>query len=161
MEKEPTLAALINQRKGTRSYVRLSRDCGGNPSRARLQQMATQKLREFPDPETIQCLSRGLGATVTEIILASARSLGLSVAVGDPGALVVAGAGNLSPGAQDVILGLARELLKREDSSEGKVTDLFRGRTTIDEEDRELFERYKRHAAFGEEDEADEQEDPA
>lgn len=158
MEKEPTLAALINLRKGDRSYEALSRDCHGNPSRARLQQMATQKLREFPDPETIQGLSRGLGATVTDIILASARSLGLSVAVGDPDALVVAGAGNLDAGAQDVILGLARELLKREDPSEGTVTDLFRGRKFIDEEDRELFERYKQHAAFGE---ADEREDPA
>lgn len=148
MEKEPNLAALINLRKGDRSYERLSRDCGGNPSRARLQQIATGELKEFPDPETIQCLSRGLGATVTDIILASARSLGLNVAIGDPEALVVAGAGALDPSAQDVILGVARELLKREDSSSGTVTELFPGPTTLDDEERILFERYKLHAAF-------------
>jgi hypothetical protein len=158
MEKEPNLAALLLKRKGDRSFERVSRDCGGNPSANRLQQIATKPLNEFPTPETIKCLARGLPATVTEITLAAARSLGLNVAIGDPEALTVAGAGNLDAAAQDVILGVARELIKRDEgSSGGTVTDLFHGRATIDDKDRELFERYKRHVAYTE----TEREDPA
>ena len=73
------LRELIAGTKGERSYEALSRDCGGVPTSKRLHQLATTTLKNFPDPPTIEGLARGLGVTVTEIVLASARSLGLSV----------------------------------------------------------------------------------
>jgi hypothetical protein len=112
MEPDSTLATLILSRKGSRSYERLSRDCGGFPTANRLQQIATKDLSEFPTPDTIRGISRGLGSTVTEVTLAAARSLGLNVHAGDPDALVLAGAGALPADAQEVIFAIARQLLK-------------------------------------------------
>lgn len=73
------LRELIAGTKGERSYEALSRDCGGAPTSKRLHQLATTTLKNFPDPLTIQGLARGLGVSVTEVVLASARSLGLPV----------------------------------------------------------------------------------
>ena len=73
------LRDLIAGTKGERSYETLSRDCGGTPTAKRLHQLATAEPKNFPDPPTIQGLARGLGVTVTEVVLASARSLGLAV----------------------------------------------------------------------------------
>jgi hypothetical protein len=112
METELNLSDLLLARKGSRSYERLSKDCGGFPTANRLQQIATKDISEFPTPDTIRGLSRGLGSTVTEVTLAAARSLGLSVHAGDPDALVLAGAGRLSADAQEVIFTIARQLLK-------------------------------------------------
>lgn len=57
------LAELIQTAKGGRSYEQLSIDSGGRPGRQRLQQLATTKLKNFPDPDTIIALSKGLGVS--------------------------------------------------------------------------------------------------
>src|SRR6184192_1627626 len=105
-----TLARLIAQRKGDRSFKRLSADCGGTPTANRLQQMATKDISAFPDPETIRGMAMGLGTTITEVTLAVARSLGLNVTSGEPDALIVAGAGTLPAEAQEAILAVSREM---------------------------------------------------
>lgn len=105
-----TLARLIGQRKGDRSFKRLSLDCGGIPTANRLQQMATKDINAFPDPDTIRGMSLGLGTTITEVTLAIARSLGLNVASGEPDALTLAGAGALPVEAQEAIISVSREM---------------------------------------------------
>jgi len=105
-----TLARLIAQRKGDRSFKRLSTDCGGTPTANRLQQMATKDISAFPDPETIRGIAMGLGTTITDVTLAVARSLGLNVSSAEPDALIVAGAGALPAEAQEIILGVSREM---------------------------------------------------
>jgi hypothetical protein len=110
---EQTLAGLIADRKGTRSYDRLSRDCGGVPTSKRLHQLATVTPKNFPDPDTIRGLAAGLGVTVTDIVMASARSLGLSVYTGnDPSALSIGGAGELPDSAKETLTTVAREFIK-------------------------------------------------
>ncbi|MFC9768932.1 hypothetical protein, partial [Rhodococcus jostii] len=113
MSDEPNLAALIADRKGRRSYDRLSDDCGGTPSSGRLHQMATRTLKNFPDPDSIRGMANGLGVTVTDIVMASARSLGLSVYTGnDPSALSIGGAGDLPDSAKETLTTVAREFIK-------------------------------------------------
>ncbi|WP_368681010.1 hypothetical protein R1X32_42585 [Rhodococcus opacus] len=113
MSDEQTLAGLIADRKGTRSYDRLSRDCGGVPTSKRLHQLATVTPKNFPDPDTIRGLAAGLGVTVTDIVMASARSLGLSVYTGnDPSALSIGGAGELPDSAKETLTTVAREFIK-------------------------------------------------
>ncbi|KRE67760.1 hypothetical protein ASG92_14100 [Arthrobacter sp. Soil736] len=69
----PTLAQLILSRKVGRSFERLAENCGGEPAGRRLQQIANGRpMRNFPDPETITALARGLGVS-EEVIHASAR----------------------------------------------------------------------------------------
>ncbi|HEX9227838.1 MAG TPA: hypothetical protein VF885_14465, partial [Arthrobacter sp.] len=99
--------------KDGRSYSRLSEDCGGNPAARRIQQMANgaRPMRNFPDPETVTALAAGLGVSTQEVLLASARSLGIDVD-GTSKALVIPGAMALPESAQRVVTDLARELLR-------------------------------------------------
>lgn len=117
---QPTLAELIATKKGARSYAKISKDCGGVPTDRRLQGMATTPIKAFPDVETIQGLAIGLRVNVTDVVVASARSLGLSVAVSDPGALILPGAGHLPDSAKEVLTDVAGELLKMQQSSGAK-----------------------------------------
>lgn len=113
MTTDVDLKALIASHKGRRSYERLSLDCGGTPTAARLHQLATIPQKNFPDPDTIAGLARGLGVPVTEVVMCAARSLGLRVSSGyDPDALVLADAGLLSNSARDAITTLVREMHK-------------------------------------------------
>jgi hypothetical protein len=110
---EPNLAVLIADRKGTRSYDRLAEDCGGTPSSGRLHQMATRPLKNFPDPDSIRGMANGLGVTVTDIVMAAARSLDLPVYTGnDPSALSIGGAGTLPDSAKEALTSVAREFIK-------------------------------------------------
>lgn len=107
------LATLIATHKGQRSYDRLSLDCGGTPTSARLHQLSSKAPKNFPDPLTIKGLAKGLGTTVTEVVAASASSLGLDVHFGtDPSALTIGDVGALPDGARDAIAAVAREMLK-------------------------------------------------
>jgi sirohydrochlorin ferrochelatase len=124
-EQQFDLAALLRARKGDRSYERLSRDCGGFPTANRLQQIATKQLNEFPNPDTIRGLAMGLGTTVTEVTLASARSLGLNVRAADADAMVIAGAGKLPPDAQEAILAVARQMERLTKKARGAMPELF------------------------------------
>ncbi|QTJ65019.1 hypothetical protein HYG77_04990 [Rhodococcus sp. ZPP] len=113
MSDELNLAALIADRKGTRSYDRLAEDCGGTPSSGRLHQMATRPLKNFPDPDSIRGMANGLGVTVTDIVMAAARSLDLPVYTGnDPSALSIGGAGTLPDSAKETLTTVAREFIK-------------------------------------------------
>lgn len=107
------LATLIAARKGTRSYDRLSADCGGVPTAARLHQLATKPLKNFPDVTTVRGLAAGLGSTATEIVAASAVSVGLELHFGhDPSALVLGGAADLPDSARESISSVVREMMK-------------------------------------------------
>jgi hypothetical protein len=156
MEKDLNLSDLILTRKGSRSYERLSKDCGGLPTANRLQQIATKELNEFPNPDTIRGLSRGLGSTITDVTLAAARSLGLNVRTGDPDALVLANAGLLPVEAQEVILAVTRQMLKamnaaesaRREAPPGMVRNLFDAIPDHAQDD--VRDMYVGHAAFDE-----------
>lgn len=113
MTEDLTLGQLIDARRGNRSYEELARDCGGAPGAKRLQQLAKKPVRNFPDPDSIRALALGLGASVTTVVMACARSLGLTVNTGDdPTSLVIGQAAQLPAGARDAIVAVAREMLK-------------------------------------------------
>jgi len=109
----PDLRTLVLDGKGDRSFDRVSSDCGGVPTGKRLQQIATTPLKTFPDPASIRGLARGLGVSQQDVILASARSLGLSVA-GDhtKGALVLSDIDELDGDSRQVLTSLARTLVR-------------------------------------------------
>lgn len=111
--ENPTLQALVADRKGDRSYERLAALSGGRLSRARIQQIATREMKSFPDAATLAGLAQALDVPVQEVVLATARSLGLEVRGGVHGdALLVPGGKRLSSPAQDALLTMARELSK-------------------------------------------------
>jgi hypothetical protein len=113
MTSAPDLATLIADRKGGRSYERLARDCGRTVTSARLQQMAKGQLAGFSTPKVIEGLARGLNATVTEVVAAMARSLGLDVRYGgDPNALVIGEAGRLPAAAREAVIAVALQLVE-------------------------------------------------
>lgn len=91
--------------------------------------MATKPQKNFPDPESIRGMARGLGVTVTDVIMAVARSLDLPVYTGnDPSALSIGGAGDLDASTKDALATVVREFIRltsqREDGSEhGKRTE--------------------------------------
>lgn len=92
------LSELIDTHRGGRSYVELSRDCGGTPSDKRLQQIVRTPIRNFPDPPTIAALAKGLRVPASAVVLAAAESLGLDVGSSMPRLvqLLPAGARHLS-----------------------------------------------------------------
>lgn len=111
--ENPKLQALVADRKGDRSYEQLAALSGGRLSRARIQQIATRDMKAFPDAATLAGLAQALDVPVQEVVLASARSLGLEVRGGAAGdALLVPGGRLLSTPAQDALLTMARELSK-------------------------------------------------
>jgi hypothetical protein len=65
------------------SYAKLSERCGNVPTAARLQQMATNGLGAFPDPEVLDGIARGARVRVRDVILAAALDLGMAVDDGD------------------------------------------------------------------------------
>lgn len=111
--EDPTLQALVADRKGDRSYEQLAALSDGRLSRARIQQIATREMRAFPDAATLAGLAQALDVPVQEVVLATARSLGLEVRSGASGdALLVPGGKKLSTPAQEALLTMARELTK-------------------------------------------------
>ncbi|WP_143153984.1 hypothetical protein, partial [Rhodococcus rhodnii] len=112
MSDEQNLAGLISDRKGTRSYEKVSQECGGTPTAKRLHQLANQPQKNFPDPDTIRGLAQGLGVTITEVVMASARTLGLPVYTGnDPTALAIGGAGVLDDESKETLSRVARQFI--------------------------------------------------
>jgi len=91
------LSQLIATQKQGRTYAQLEVDCGGFPSSKRLQQLATQVQKNFPDPVTIKALARGLRVTEVAVVLSSAESLGLDVGRATPTVLDY-----LPPGVNDL-----------------------------------------------------------
>lgn len=74
------IAALIRTTKGDRTYDQIAVDCGDEPSSKRLQQIATSPPKEFPKPETVRALARGLRVSERQIVLAWSESLGIRTA---------------------------------------------------------------------------------
>lgn len=108
----PDLAGLIAGAKGDRSYDQISRACGGKPTPERLHQLATQPIKNFPGPDTIAALARGLDRSVTDVVAAASRSLGLDVQLGsDAMSLTLATAGRLPAAAQEAIREVTRQML--------------------------------------------------
>lgn len=110
------LENLILNNKGKRTYAELSRDCGGFPSDKRLHQMVSRPNKNFPDPETIKGLARGLRVPAAEVITATARSLGIEVGE-DSADLVIPGARELPQSSQELLLGMAHEMLELQHSA--------------------------------------------
>lgn len=119
---QPTLAELILAKKGERTYAKLSRDCGDIPTSQRLNSLVHKPMKAFPDAETMERLSIGLRVNVVDVVLASARSLGLPVSTSDPGSLMLAGAGNLPGTAKEALASMAQELLKLQQESTTRKT---------------------------------------
>lgn len=109
---QPTLAELILTKKGDRTYAKLSRDCGGGLSDRHINGMVNLPMKAFPTADTMKHLAIGLRVNVVDVVLASPRSLGLPVALSDPGSLILAGAGNLPSSAKEALATMAQELLK-------------------------------------------------
>lgn len=112
MQNELTLSRLINlaRRGGEVSYERLSKACGGTPTAKRLHQFENGELKNFPDPETLRALARGTGFSVTEIIMAAGRSLGLPVTDDDPDTLRIYGISQAPEKAVNLLRDLGREV---------------------------------------------------
>lgn len=106
------LATLIVTAKGDRSYDRLAADCGGSPGAARLQQLATRPVRNFPDPPTIASLASGLGVSQRTVVLAAAESLGIDVGegVGSLATLLPPSAADLTERQVAAVLGVVRAM---------------------------------------------------
>ncbi|HEX9089776.1 MAG TPA: hypothetical protein VF867_19950 [Arthrobacter sp.] len=109
----PTLAQLILARKDGRSYEQMSADCGGQPAGRRLQQLTMPSIvmRAFPDPATITAVATGLGVSVVEVVLASARSLGLPVDGARADMINIPGAGSLPEDSRQAVIDVARALV--------------------------------------------------
>ncbi|MFC7860729.1 hypothetical protein ACFQ9D_12165 [Arthrobacter koreensis] len=105
------LEALLLNRKGDRTWDEVARDCGNVITGKRLQQMGGSKpIKNFPDPPTVKGLARGLNSTVTEILVACARSLGLRAEDPVAGALVLHGAASLPESSKDLLRSMSSEL---------------------------------------------------
>lgn len=73
------LNELIAATKGDRSYADLAALAKQDPGSKRWQQLATQRIKNFPDPPTILGMSRALGVSPLTVIHAAAESLGFEV----------------------------------------------------------------------------------
>lgn len=104
------LQRLIAERRGDRTLARLSRDCGGVPTERGLSRLTLHSFTRLPDRATIEGLARGLGVSVSQVVLACAAVIGFRVQPQDRNDLVLPGAGCLPPQAQEALLSMSREL---------------------------------------------------
>lgn len=114
--QEITLGDLIESsrhRRGEKSlsYAELAKLCGGKPTAARLQQYVTGDLKNFPDPDSIRGLAKGTRTTPREIVLASARSLGLHIETETEDLLLIQGSSTLPASALESLKSIGRELV--------------------------------------------------
>lgn len=72
---QPTLQELIAQRKGGRSFSKLSEDAGNVPSASRFHQLSTE-VGDFPNRETIEGIAQALRLPVRAIVVATMASFG-------------------------------------------------------------------------------------
>jgi hypothetical protein len=110
MSEGKALRQLISARRGERNNVELSRDCGGMPTQSRLQQLANNPIKTFPDPDTIRGLARGLNVTVEQVVASCAADLNLPMGTPDDSALVLGGARYLPESSQQILVNLSREM---------------------------------------------------
>jgi len=110
-------------------------------------------MKNFPDPESITAMARGLGVSTTEVVLASARSLGVTVATADATALVIADGGTLPAPAQESLRYLGHEMVRLHAETIATVMQ-FRPRSVRPSEE-ELLNRFGGMAAFTGKDDLD------
>ncbi|UUG69897.1 immunity repressor [Gordonia phage Morkie] len=112
----PTLSELITERKTLRgfSYADLENRADAVITRQRWQQLGTGvRIKEFPEPATIEAMAAALDVDVAEVVLAAARSIGLNVQRGaqsDLAARLPYSADKLTPVQQDAIVTLVRSI---------------------------------------------------
>jgi len=120
----PTLAALIQDAKGERSFRELKDRADGVGLHSTLsswQQWASPEFERklLPDPVTVRAFAAGLGVSETEVLLAAARQVGLDVGEGNESDLVLPGAGGLAPEDRNVLASLAAVLVAKGGSGRG------------------------------------------
>lgn len=112
----PTLDELIAERKRLRgfSYTDLENRAGSVISRQRWQQLGTGvRIKEFPEPATLEAMAKALDVDVAEVVLAAARSIGLDVKRGahsDLAARLPSTADRLTEVQRDAIVTLVRSI---------------------------------------------------
>jgi len=126
--QEKTLGDLIEAARhsyGSKSlsYDALAKKCGGKPTAARLQQYVSTGLKNFPDPVSIEGLSVGLNTSAREVILASARSLGLPIDDAHEDSLFINGISSLPASAQESVRSIGRELVNLARKAENHAPD--------------------------------------
>lgn len=115
----PTLADLISARKADRgwSYQQLADRAHGTVSRQRWQQLGTGvRIKEFPEPATIQAIADALEVDVTLVVLGVARSIGFAVRTQDSSlaAMLPPGADQLNDEQRDAVLAVVRAMAPRQ-----------------------------------------------
>lgn len=104
------LQNLILTKKGDRSMEALSRACGGIPTRANLQRLATKPVKAFPTNDVILGLAKGLRVRAVDIVHAAAVSLG--VPMPNPGNdLIIMDGGKLPAESQEILHSVAENML--------------------------------------------------
>lgn len=107
---EHGIQRLIADRRGDRSMESLSKACGGIPTRANLQRMATTEVKTFPTNEVILGLAKGLQVRAMDVVLAFCASLGLPLPDSRTD-LILPNAGNLPEASQRVLRETADNML--------------------------------------------------
>ncbi|MCO4257344.1 hypothetical protein [Pseudarthrobacter cellobiosi] len=120
----PTLAALIAELKGDRSFRELkdrAASLGALSTLSSWQQWGSPDFERklLPDPVTVRAFARGLGVSETDVLLAAARQVGLDVGEGNRTDLVLPGAGQLPPEDRNVLASLAAVLVAKGGASGG------------------------------------------
>lgn len=120
----PTLAALIAERKGERSFRELrdrAASLGAVSTLSSWQQWGSPDFERklLPDPVTVRAFARGLGVSETEVLMAAARQVGLDVGEGNVTDLVLPGAGHLPPEDRNVLASLAAVLVAKGGAGNG------------------------------------------
>jgi len=120
----PTLAALIQDAKGERSFRELKDRADGVGLHSTLSSWQQWAMPDFerkllPDPVTVRAFAAGLGVSETEVLLAAARQVGLDVGEGNESDLVLPGAGGLAPEDRNVLASLAAVLVAKGGSGRG------------------------------------------
>ncbi|MBO0827761.1 MAG: hypothetical protein J2P24_08265 [Streptosporangiales bacterium] len=111
------LAELIRRNKGERSFDTLAVDCGNRPTSQRIQQIASsRRLANFPDPDSIRGLAKGLGVTEWAVVQAAAVSVGLRVDESPSrlADLLPVDADRIPERIQDAFLSVVRAVIARE-----------------------------------------------
>lgn len=135
------LQNLILTKKGDRSMEALSRACGGNPTRANLQRLATMPMKAFPSNDVIIGLAKGLRVRAIDVVQAAAVSLGLPMP--DPGSdLVLMDAGKLPAESQEVLHSVAENMLWWHEQQEVTQADLEKSQRNEDRLEKRLH-RYQ------------------
>lgn len=112
---QSSIGELILRLKGERTYEQLSKDCGGQPSQGRIQQMTTKHQTGFPSVESIRGLAKGLGVKPAVILAALGKDFEL-LTDGDlstnSNLPLPEGSESLTSSQHSAVVSMVRELVK-------------------------------------------------